>query len=381
MTASPGNCYICGATLGKVALKNHILKEHNDPTGEQACRLLKIEGAYDKNFWLLIDVPGDSALASVDIFLRKIWLECCGHLSAFRGSRDDVDKNRKWGMLPVGAQLVHVYDFGTTTECLITIVSETRRKKQQEPVRLLARNVPSNDVCAVCGNDASVICCECMWDEGNPCYCDVCAEGHEHDITLPLTNSPRCGECGYDGEQDVYTFDPAKVAATVPAPSKKSKPAPPANQPKQKQEKVVVTDELALAEEIKAHLPLYAYPTKQLVQELKSKGFKESRPLGIESVSDFGEEGGLMCHIRHGEEVLIVSATNLRFADDTQICRDINDYIDTRVEWLKQQHLMETVRNAMITLGTQDSGTKCGRNEPCPCGSGKKFKHCCGSLL
>jgi uncharacterized protein len=23
--------------------------------------------------------------------------------------------------------------------------------------------------------------------------------------------------------------------------------------------------------------------------------------------------------------------------------------------------------------------TKVGRNEPCPCGSGKKFKKCCGS--
>jgi len=23
---------------------------------------------------------------------------------------------------------------------------------------------------------------------------------------------------------------------------------------------------------------------------------------------------------------------------------------------------------------------KVGRNEPCPCGSGKKFKHCCGKL-
>ncbi|MBI4324098.1 MAG: SEC-C domain-containing protein [Chloroflexi bacterium] len=24
------------------------------------------------------------------------------------------------------------------------------------------------------------------------------------------------------------------------------------------------------------------------------------------------------------------------------------------------------------------SKRKVGRNEPCPCGSGKKFKHCCG---
>jgi len=23
-------------------------------------------------------------------------------------------------------------------------------------------------------------------------------------------------------------------------------------------------------------------------------------------------------------------------------------------------------------------GPKVGRNDPCPCGSGKKYKHCCG---
>ena len=26
------------------------------------------------------------------------------------------------------------------------------------------------------------------------------------------------------------------------------------------------------------------------------------------------------------------------------------------------------------------SGKKIGRNEPCLCGSGKKYKHCCGAL-
>jgi uncharacterized protein YecA (UPF0149 family) len=25
------------------------------------------------------------------------------------------------------------------------------------------------------------------------------------------------------------------------------------------------------------------------------------------------------------------------------------------------------------------ANTKVGRNEPCPCGSGKKFKNCCGA--
>ena len=26
------------------------------------------------------------------------------------------------------------------------------------------------------------------------------------------------------------------------------------------------------------------------------------------------------------------------------------------------------------------SSKKIGRNEPCPCASGKKYKHCCGAL-
>ena len=30
------------------------------------------------------------------------------------------------------------------------------------------------------------------------------------------------------------------------------------------------------------------------------------------------------------------------------------------------------------TSGTVVKGKKIGRNDPCPCGSGKKYKHCCG---
>ena len=30
-----GNCYLCGAELGKVAMKNHILKQHSDPAGSR----------------------------------------------------------------------------------------------------------------------------------------------------------------------------------------------------------------------------------------------------------------------------------------------------------------------------------------------------------
>jgi preprotein translocase subunit SecA len=39
-------------------------------------------------------------------------------------------------------------------------------------------------------------------------------------------------------------------------------------------------------------------------------------------------------------------------------------------EAVSEEHLQPFVRD----------GRKVGRNEPCPCGSGKKFKHCHGKL-
>ena len=48
-----GNCYICGKTFGKTAMKNHIIKEHA-ATGDEDCVLLMLEGAYAKEYWLLI---------------------------------------------------------------------------------------------------------------------------------------------------------------------------------------------------------------------------------------------------------------------------------------------------------------------------------------
>lgn len=70
---SSGNCYLCGVELGKTAMKNHLLKAHGEPNSEQACVLLKIEGAYNKDYWLYIDIPADKPLSVVDTFLRKIW--------------------------------------------------------------------------------------------------------------------------------------------------------------------------------------------------------------------------------------------------------------------------------------------------------------------
>lgn len=40
----------------------------------------------------------------------------------------------------------------------------------------------------------------------------------------------------------------------------------------------------------------------------------------------------------------------------------------------------QTVEGVFRPQAKRDAPAKVGRNEPCPCGSGKKFKKCCGLL-
>ena len=64
------------------------------------------------------------------------------------------------------------------------------------------------------------------------------------------------------------------------------------------------------------------------------------------------------------EEVVSVFEKNgwtYRIELDTEKPEDIKD-LDILLNWPK----------------TQEAEMKIGRNEPCPCGSGKKYKKCCG---
>jgi hypothetical protein len=43
-------------------------------------------------------------------------------------------------------------------------------------------------------------------------FCAACADEHENEnMMLPVTNSPRMGECGYEGELDTFEFDPRNL--------------------------------------------------------------------------------------------------------------------------------------------------------------------------
>jgi hypothetical protein len=117
--------------------------------------------------------------------------------------------SRKLSAFPEGAQIGYEYDFGVTPQLQVSFVGQTRRKKQREAVRLLARNKPIEWKCAKCGAPAELV---DVYGEELPCFCRACAEKCKVDLdaALPITNSPRMGVCAYTGELDKYQYTPEK---------------------------------------------------------------------------------------------------------------------------------------------------------------------------
>ena len=61
--------------------------------------------------------------------------------------------------------------------------------------------------------------------------------------------------------------------------------------------------------------------------------------------------------------------------------------VDAKADWLYElpqwkeifsEDKLKALYKEQKNSGTIRKGKKVGRNDPCPCGSGKKYKHCCG---
>ncbi|MBN1202888.1 MAG: hypothetical protein JXJ20_13650, partial [Anaerolineae bacterium] len=177
-------------------------------------------------YWMHIEIPAAATLQDLDRFLRKIWLECCGHLSMFRIGEynyvsyvedvydypEDRDMRVPLGdVLEPGAAFTHEYDFGTTTYLTLKVIEDrTGVPSGDDLVYIMARNEQPEILCSACGNSpATEVCAACIWD-GSGWLCDDCAPDHEcgEDMLLPVVNSPRVGMCAYMGEiEDYEDFD------------------------------------------------------------------------------------------------------------------------------------------------------------------------------
>ncbi len=206
---SEGKCMYCNATIVQKEMPKHLAAhlaaEEKADSGKSVKTFCHIEVEAGGMFLHLL-VKGTGKMEVIDDFLREIWLECCGHMSAFRHKRNEIsmDSLVQDVFLPK-IKLEHDYDYGTTTT--VTLIA---RKQYQlavkENITLLSRNEPLKLLCAICNKKAATtLCSVCRWNS-YAFFCDGC--GKKHAATCPdyddyarmaVVNSPRMGECGYAG--------------------------------------------------------------------------------------------------------------------------------------------------------------------------------------
>lgn len=254
----PGKCAFCGASFSKGTITRHLgvcpKRKDLSQTGPSKLYHLAIDADSMPEYWIHVQAPADAMLRDLDEFLRALWLECCGHLSAFtigptsyvsrlEEEEEETDEGEEfeepfdalfeaeseapaaageereavdpWGgddrsmdialgeVLKAGLEFHHEYDFGTTTSLRLRVLSERQGLRPVPPVRLLARNEPPEIVCESCGKaKAAMVCPVCMVEGGKAFFCRRCSGKHEceeDELYLPVLNSPRMGVCGYEG--------------------------------------------------------------------------------------------------------------------------------------------------------------------------------------
>lgn len=207
-------CLLCNKEYSNSGMTTHLkkclsqnLSQEHLQKGEQLKNFyhLCVSGLYAPEYCLQLKVFTGSNLKKLDTFLRKIWLECCGHMSAFfrAGRREISMKTSIEECLTPKTELVYEYDFGSTTHLLIRSIREYQGVlKKGNEIELLSRNEAPKMECSECGKGVAVeLCTECLWD-GTGTLCKDCVKTHKCDreMRLPVVNSPRTGVCGYSGE-------------------------------------------------------------------------------------------------------------------------------------------------------------------------------------
>ena len=92
---SKGKCNFCHGEFSKSSMTRHLeaceqrRAMQGEIEGRQKAKKIKafhlvVEGYRLPMYWMHLQVAAGTTLATLDRFLRDIWLECCGHLSVFR---------------------------------------------------------------------------------------------------------------------------------------------------------------------------------------------------------------------------------------------------------------------------------------------------------
>jgi hypothetical protein len=242
---SEGKCLFCDKTYTKTTINRHLqthLRQKVQKNKSGQSYLIKVEQHPKwsvEPYFISLWVDGCATMEDIDVFLRRIWLECCGHLSSFtdprnrrrsnmwtffegetlliQGKRKAYEKflEEETGRIPMsrkvnevfskGLKLDYEYDAGSPIELLL-LVMEEYPARADENIVLLSRNEPLELWCDTCKTEpATQFCIVHDWNEDR-IFCDKCAKKHAKKCVhfndyaaMPVVNSPRMGVCGYSG--------------------------------------------------------------------------------------------------------------------------------------------------------------------------------------
>jgi preprotein translocase subunit SecA len=119
----------------------------------------------------------------------------------------------------------------------------------------------------------------------------------------------------------------------------------------------------------------------QLREGIGLRGYGQKDPLSEYKIEGFGMFEAMMERVREdtirilflvqmAEEENLPQRRQQRFSMTRGPVEDAFSQDPPQSQGGGQQPIQQTVRR---------NGRKIGRNEPCPCGSGKKYKKCCGA--
>lgn len=215
-----GSCVFCGKEMTRAGMQKHLASckmrsekraeaEASSKTVANLCQIL-VYSPYDSDFWLYLEVNGAATLEKLDFYLRRIWLECCGHMSQFCFDRfygEEISmKTRIHKIFVPELELFYAYDFGSTTELKVKLMGmQVGKPLTKNPVYLLARNNMPDVPCDKCGKPGAWIDLEAMYEYGEfSALCDKHNKGKNESNygEMRLVNSPRAGVCSYEGPAD-----------------------------------------------------------------------------------------------------------------------------------------------------------------------------------
>lgn len=216
-----GICSFCQATFSKATIGRHLAacpkraEEARALSAEEKVPVFHIvvDGCDNPMYWMHLSVPVEATLANLDEFFRDIWVECCEHLSNFElsGATYASSPDEEFGdesmeiqvgdLLSPGQEFSYEYDYGSTTELRLRVLSQAEEAREDESIKILARNEAPHMPCDACGRAAEWVCSQCVYSEDGAWFCEKCSKSHAcgDDFLLPVVNSPRVGTCAYEG--------------------------------------------------------------------------------------------------------------------------------------------------------------------------------------